>query len=257
MHESKSNQDVNATKTPIMGANSEQNHHPISGIAEGQAVVVNNDPLDFDFHYMLHVFYLLAGRLLGRLLDWYESLFTLNEKDQLLVSRNLSTHYQKKGQPEKAIVLIKKALEVASVNQKPQLLLTLADLYLAKGQKTEAESAFRLCLKSNPNSQKAAVGLACILEEKKEYKDAISLYENVLEKNQKDPETYYQLGLLYDKQQVPDKALHYLESAIKLNPKEIKYRQLMGFIYESSGKHDLAIPHFKKVMELEHAGTPS
>ncbi len=213
----------------------------------------NSDPLEFDFHYLLHSFYLLAGRWLNRLLDAYEGLFTLSEKDNLRICKNLVTHYRKKGDNQKAIALVRKAMESASVNQKDNLTLTLAELNAASGNTGEAKTAYKNYLQKHPSSNSAMMELANLYSKDNDFDNAIDLYEESLKQQPKNHETLYRLGFLYDKKKDQDKAVEYLESAIKVEPSEIKYYQLAGFIYESKGEHEKAVPHFKKVMELEHA----
>ena len=64
----------------------------------------------------------------------------------------------------------------------------------------------------------------------------------------------YRLALLYDRNKQSENAISALKNAIKLSPEGIHYHQYLGFLYESQNKHKLAVPHFKKVMELEHMG---
>ncbi|MBF0106079.1 MAG: tetratricopeptide repeat protein [Deltaproteobacteria bacterium] len=209
----------------------------------------------FDINFYLHTVYLVLGRLINKILVFYDDHFTLDKKDTLKVYTNLYTQYRKKGQIEKAIAYAKKAMEVAPAAQKKEFILAVAELSFMNGKTDEAKVEFLNFLKKNPDAPEtyaAKVGLANIYSKENDVENAIKYYQEALAQNDKDHQVLYKLALLHDKKKQTEEAISLLEKAIKIAPNELKYHQQIGFIFESKGNHDKAVPHFKRVMELEH-----
>jgi protein O-GlcNAc transferase len=205
-----------------------------------------------DFEYVLHMIYLVLGKWFHSLLRWYESFFTLDQKDQFLVYANLVSHYRGKGKMDKAVHMATKAVKIAPAGKKEGAQKSLAELYFLIGDVANAKKNFEAVLKAGDDAE-VKTKLASIYSEEGNLESAIKLYTEALEKNKKDHESMFLLAQLYDKAEKSDDVITILQSAIELSPESISYHQYLGFTYESLDRHKDAVPHFKKVMELEQA----
>ena len=57
--------------------------------------------------FYIHSLMLVGGRVLSRMLDFYNNFFDLTHRDKAKIYRNISVHYMNKGQPEKAVEHLK------------------------------------------------------------------------------------------------------------------------------------------------------
>lgn len=205
----------------------------------------------FDFDFLLHSSLLIGGRILHKVLNFYNEFFSLDEKDTLTIHKNLVQHYRKKGNIGKAISSIKKVIDLDPSVKKGELFLMLAELYSLNGNHADAKATYHSYLKEHPTSYEALVGLAGTYYKENDIDNAIKYCEEARDINSNDDQLFFKLGLLYDKKKEQQKAIDCLESAIKISPETVKYHQHIGFLYESTGAHEKAVPHFKKVLELE------
>lgn len=203
--------------------------------------------------YAMHVGFLVGGRVLNQMLTWYDQLFTLKEQDLVLVHKNLAKHYRKKGDVIKAIQSLKKVVELEPTAENNELRVMLGEFYVLNGNLDDAKITFLTALKNDSASVEASVGLAGVYQRENDLDNAAKYFEQARKLGPNNHRVLYELAVLYDKKKEPTKAIDCLKSAIEASPDTVKYHQYLGFMYEAAGAHAEAIPHFKKVLELEHA----
>lgn len=198
-----------------------------------------------------HSFLLLSGRLLNRMLDWYNGIFSFTAKDKAKLYRNISQHYLKRGAPGKAMSYLKEWARNEKGDPEPvyQMAVALASL----GEYQRAVNVFDRVLKIKPNHLIAIYRRSAILLKLKNFKEAINGLVLVIAETPDDPRAYYLLGLAYDGDGQLDKGVEAMQKAVDLDPEEIKYHQYLGFMNVRKEDHKTAAEHFTKVMELERA----
>ncbi|HIJ76387.1 MAG TPA: tetratricopeptide repeat protein [Deltaproteobacteria bacterium] len=201
--------------------------------------------------FYLHSLLLVGGRVLSRLLDFYNSFFDLTHRDRAKIYRNISVHYMKKGQTEKAIEHLKEWARLEPVNPEAQYQLAIA-LVGAENYKS-ALGVINKVLKLDPGHKGAIYRKGTIYLKLKAYQEAIEAFEQFLNLHPENAKAHYFLGIAYAHTEQLDKAIETLKKAVELDPPEIKYYQHLGFLYERKGDHKEAASCFAKVMELEQA----
>lgn len=199
--------------------------------------------------FYLHSLLLIGGRVLSRLLDFYNSFFDLSGRDRAKIYRNISIHYVNKGQMEKAVDHLREWARLEPANPEPHYQLAIG-LVGVENYKS-ALGMINKVLKLDPTHKGAIYRKGTIYLKLKAYQEAIEAFEQFIEAHPGHAKAYYFLGIGYDHTNQLDKAVEHLKKAIELDPREIKYQQHLGFLYERKGDHKEAAACFSKVMELE------
>jgi len=214
-------------------------------------VETEHDDVEGSSSFYWHSFLLLGGRMLNRMLDWYNGLFSFSSKDKAKLYRNISQHYLKRGAADKAMSYLKEW----SRNEKgdPEPLYQMGVALASLGELQRAVNAFDKVLKLKPSHHIALFRKSAILLKLKNYAEAIKGLEAIISDAPEDPRAYYLLGLAYDGGGQLDKGIESMQKAVDLDPEEIKYHQYLGFMNVRKEDHKTAAEHFTKVMELERA----
>jgi tetratricopeptide (TPR) repeat protein len=199
--------------------------------------------------FYIHSLLLVGGRLLSRMLDFYNSLFDLTHRDRAKIYRNISVHYMNKGQTDKAVEHLKEWARLEPTNPEAQYQLAIA-LVGVENYKS-ALGVINKVLKLDPNHKGAIYRKGAIYLKLKAYQESIEAFEQFLSLHPENAKAHYFLGTAYSHTDQLDKAVETLQRAIEIDPLEIKYHQHLGFLYERKGDHKEAAGCFAKVMELE------
>jgi tetratricopeptide (TPR) repeat protein len=199
--------------------------------------------------FYVHSFLLFGGRLLHRVLDFYNSLFDLTPADKATIYRNISNHYANKDLHEKALDYLREwaRLDASNPDSHYQLGIGLASSGDLKG----AMRAFDKVLKLNPDHKGAVYRKSELYLKLKDYKGALEGLEQLIKMVPDNPKAHYLLGIACDRMDKIDKAVQAIKKAVELDPEEIKYHQLLGFLYERKEDHKQAAKCFSRVMELQ------
>ena len=199
--------------------------------------------------FYAHSLLLFGGRLLHRVLDFYNSLFDLTPADKATIYRNISNHYANKGLHEKALSYLREwaRLDASNPDSHYQLGIALA----SSGDAKAALRAFDRVLKLNPDHKGAMYRKSELYLKLKDYKGALEGLERLVKMVPDNPKAHYLLGITCDRVDEIDKAVRAIKKAIELDPEEIKYHQLLGFLYERKEDHKQAARCFSRVMELQ------
>lgn len=91
---------------------------------------------------------------------------------------------------------------------------------------------------------------ALALYKKKQYADAIRLWEKALEVNPEEVEILYSLGLIHFELKKYDQAIDYLERLLELSPGHYKALLIIGTAYIKMRKFDRAEEYIQKSIEI-------
>lgn len=199
--------------------------------------------------FYVHSLLLFSGRLLERMLNFYNSFFDLKPSDKATIYRNISNQYANKGLYEKALQYLKEWSRLEPSNPDAHYHLGIA-LTSAEDLKAAIRS-FENVLKLSPNHKGAIYRRAGLYLKVKDYKKAAEDLEKLNEIVPENPKPLYLLGIAFDRMDEVDKAVEAMKKAIALEPEEIKYYQHLGFLYERKEDHKQAAKCFSRVMELQ------
>lgn len=199
--------------------------------------------------FYMHSLLLFGGRLLHRVLGFYNSLFELTPNDQAKIYRNISNHYARKGLHEKALDYLKEWARLDASN--PDAHFHLGIGLASSGNFKGAIRAFDKVLKLAPNHKKALYRKSGICLKLKDYQGAVETLKQLIDAVPDNPKAYHLLGIAYDRLNEVDPAVEAMKKATELDPEEIKYYQHLGFLYERKEDHTRAAKCFSRVMELQ------
>jgi len=97
---------------------------------------------------------------------------------------------------DKVIALVKK--ETRNQGENADLLVLLADSYLAQGSQGKAEKTYRRALDLDPNHIDGSLKLAMLLVAQRERNEAEALIKRVLAKNPDHAKAHFCLGMTYN-----------------------------------------------------------
>ncbi len=123
----------------------------------------------------------------------------------------------------------------------------LAETYLAKGAREEAEETLHFLLKLKPDDDGAMVKLAEMAEAKGDLEQAIKYYEQAMVLNDALSPRFYHLAELLVKVKQPLVAKEAILSAVELEPKNPKYLDLLIEVGILCGDKDLAMHGFQEL----------
>lgn len=123
----------------------------------------------------------------------------------------------------------------------------LAETYLAKGAREEAEETLHFLLKLKPDDDGAMVKLAEMAEAKGDLEQAIKFYEQAMVLNDALSPRFYHLAELLVKVKQPLVAKEAILSAVELEPKNPKYLDLLIEVGILCGDKDLAMHGFQEL----------
>ena len=199
--------------------------------------------------FYMHSLMLFSGRLLHRVLDFYNSLFDFKPSDKATIYRNISNQYINKGLHEKARHYLKEWARLEPSNPDAHYHLAVA---LSSGDDIGAAiRSFDKTLKLSPNHKFAIYRRAGLYLKNKDYEKAIIDLEKLVAIAPENPKPFYLLAIACDRIGEVDKAIKAIQKAIELDSEEIKYYQHLGFLYERKEDHKEAAKCFTRVMELQ------
>ena len=199
--------------------------------------------------FYLHSMMLIAGRLLHKVLDFYNSLFDLTPQDKATIYRNISTSYTKKGLHEKALEHLEEwaRFEPSNPDAHYQLGIALA----VSGNSSDSIKAFDKVFELKPKHRGAMYHKSSLYLKIKEFKKAVAGFEALLKETPDNPKVYYKLGVAYDSLDEIEKAIKVINKAAELDPDEVNYQQHLGLLNARKDDHKTAAKYFTRVMELE------
>jgi len=201
--------------------------------------------------FLWHSILLLLGRVGNRIIEFYNGLFTLGNRDTARIYENLGHGFRKRGQYDKALTAYRELVKLNPNSASSHF--HMGRIYEMRGESDLAVKAYQKVIEIKPNHTEALYRLGLVLGKADDLEGAIEILGRAAEQNPASHRILYRLGILHDKSGSPEKALVHLERAVELKDDEPRYHQYLGFVYEGLGRHDEAVRHFKVVMEMEGA----
>ncbi|SEQ16732.1 doubled CXXCH domain-containing protein [Hyunsoonleella jejuensis] len=157
-------------------------------------------------------------------------------------------YYLKKGDVLNAIVWYEKALEVDDLNN--MLRMNLANLYYRNQQFEEAEAAFKLIIKQEPDYAQTYYSYALLLAELNRTEEAVKQMELAIKHMPENVRFYYNLSLLYDKINNLEKAERTAAKGLKLAPNNESLLYVLAYIYQKQGNINKAVNIASRLVQL-------
>jgi tetratricopeptide (TPR) repeat protein len=196
---------------------------------------------------------------------------------------NLGNAYLSRGDPQRAIALHRRAIELDSKNHdayynlandylrikrledtigyykkavelKPDYAKAYANLgtvYNMMGRYDEAIVQARLALKHRPHYVDVYYNLGNAFFYKKDYQTALKHYHHVIKVKPDHDRAYNNLGGVYMLLNQPQKAIGYFQSAVRYSPLAPDYVNNLGMAYKKSGDLEEAINIFAKAIQIK------
>ena len=199
--------------------------------------------------FYLHSLLLFSGRLLHRVLGFYNSLFDFKSSDKATIYRNISNQYINRGLHEKALQYLKEWSRLEPSNPDAHYHRGIA--LISGGDLKAAIRSFDRTLKLSPNHKGALYRRSGLYLKSKDYDKAVADLKKLVKMLPENPKPLYLLAIAFDRMDEVDKAVSAMKKAIALDSEEIKYHQHLGFLYERQEDHKQAAKCFSRVMELQ------
>ncbi|MHC4871584.1 MAG: tetratricopeptide repeat protein [Planctomycetota bacterium] len=151
-------------------------------------------------------------------------------------------------QPEKALIHLKKALELCSTD--PEIHLNLGNTLFLMERYKDAELFFRNSLKLRPESAKAHNNLGNTLSFMNKFSEALEHFKKAAELSNTPENVYVNIGCAYARRKNLTEAVKYFRKSIKINPKYADAWFNLGIAQKESNNKDKAAECMKKALEL-------
>ena len=166
--------------------------------------------------------------------------------------KNLGLVQVQKGDFDKAIKTISKAMELGEVDGRSYGLLGYG--YLTQQKYYPAEAAYRQAILMQPETSDWKVGLARCLLETNRYADAIALFDTLLQEEPDNADYWLLQGNAYLGQDESIAAAKNLEVVRRMGSADLSTLTLLGDIYMNNALPDLALDAYQAATEMASAG---
>ncbi len=153
------------------------------------------------------------------------------------------------GDPRRAIVAYRKALEV--LPGRPRVLLNLGLAYRDAGDVARAVAHLRESLRRDPNQPLAYVNLGSALEAQGDGVNAEAAYRRALELNPAEPLAYVNLGNMFLRRRRPGEAAAHYERAVAIDPGLAPARFYLARSYILLERYREALDAVRRGLEFE------
>ena len=160
----------------------------------------------------------------------------------------MATYYLRKGNTEKGIENLEKALEIDNLNN--LMRMNLANLYYNNGELGKAELAFRTVIEQEPEYGPTYYSLGLLLAEIGKIDYAIQQFENTITHMPLNIRAYYNLSLLYDKKSNIKKAKETILKGLQIAPENEDLLYTMTYLYSKNGEIKKAKAYALKLTKI-------
>ena len=154
----------------------------------------------------------------------------------------LSKIYQNNAQYKEALFYINQAHQITP--NVPEILETLAELFMLTNKEKEAIKIFEQILCLNPNSVPALINLANHATQLRDYPQAERYYKQALDLSPHDLDAHFNYAnMLYRQNRIPE-ALEEYRAAVIINPNRYEISNNLGLIQKDLGEYEEALGLF-------------
>lgn len=176
--------------------------------------------------------------------------FSQNIPDSSTYFHNLGVEVLLRGNPELAIVSLKKANSYNPLNE--FTLYNIGLCYHELKQYNKAVNFYKKALKIDPVYWSAINGIAKSYQARGKYKKAKKYYFKEIYNSADNWETLYNLGVIYYEEKKFSEANMYFSKAYNLNPIENKVLVYLGIIKYTFKEYDLALRFFEEALSNDN-----
>lgn len=199
--------------------------------------------------FALHAVFYCAGKLADKVVSLYGNTFKLDREYVADFNKSTGIAHADRGDWEKAIPLLEKAL--ATTPDDEDIRMHLAEAYGAANQYEKACLHLGKALEASPDSARVVRALGVFHSRRQDYDRAIEYLKRAVALDPDHVQSLYHLGAAYDNKKLYDRAVDSFKEAIRLDPRFAKAYQALGFTYESMGDRESAVGCFKQALQLE------
>ena len=165
------------------------------------------------------------------------------------VRQSLGLFYLKNGMLDESISELDLIVTAWPEDYKSRYYLALA--YEENGQPEKALEHFRLIKPGNEYFINSQTHIAYILDEMKEYDEAIAVIRNAIEIAKEKTDFYLILASLFEAKKKYDKAIESIEEGLTYDEKNIDLIFRLGVVLDKAGDKDASIMQMRKVLEID------
>lgn len=165
--------------------------------------------------------------------------------DAFAIARDL----MRRKEYSEAVAVISEALTQTPEN--PMLLGLLSEIYLKSGNTEEAEKWNNKVLAFNPSDYFALQRKADLLAKRKEYDEALSIFENLIATSGGNPFLYRRIAKVHQLQKNSQKAIEVLRNAIEQFPDRADLHYQAFTVYREAGIRNEALTSISEAARLE------
>jgi len=194
--------------------------------------------------------YTQAGRL-GDAEAVYNNLAQLNPRDALIYYRRAFQAYDAANQFDKAVVPLKKIIELEPKNELNPYWLGMT--YFRAKQYDQAVEAFKQALAIKPEFPQAWGQIGASYLQAKKYTDAAKAYEKYAELAPDDPSGWLNIGVAYNQAKNYEAALEPLKKCVQLKPDDPYALVNLAIVYINLKDNFSAKEIYNKLVNLDPA----
>lgn len=212
-----------------------------------QTKIVESNPSDVAAYLFRGQTFLIKD--LDRAILDYKTAFELAPQRNIRAFSMLVSAYKRKGEYDKAIILLNKDIEI-----NPEYLesyLMLGGVYSEKGDYDQAILMVNKAIKLNPRNARFYASRGNIYYKKRDFDKALADYNHAIELDPKDELLYPSRASVYISLKNAGKAIADYSKAIELAPREGYLYYNRGFLYFRQGENAKASEDCQKAKELE------
>ena len=234
-------------------------------VAQQQAIAENPDFADAHYH---------LGILYSRERDWQAAIGTYQKTVALAptmpnVYYQLARCYQQTGdtpEAEKAMQRFRalksedaeiqrhiEAVFVADADEKAEILIKLANIYVKHERYEEATREFERVHKystSDAHAAEVSAGLAKIALDQGDATQGIAYYERAIQLGLETAEIYHDLGIAYMQNRDGENALKRFHRALEIDPNLPESLIMLGTLYAADNKFEASETHYQQAIAL-------
>ncbi|MFH1790636.1 MAG: tetratricopeptide repeat protein [Candidatus Omnitrophota bacterium] len=184
----------------------------------------------------------------------YGRILKFNPKSHI-ATFNLATDKAASGNPEEAISLYKKALELRPDYADPYLLM--ADIYINDKNYDKALNLLEDAVSRHPGHTGLLCGLARAHYAKGDNDAALRIYHDALAMDAGDTNALSGLGVIYLERGEAGKALSLFKRAAAVNSRDKTAFFNLGTVYGSTGRNVDAITAYRRALEIDPGYSPA
>ena len=169
------------------------------------------------------------------------------DSESVYLKAQIAKLYFSKGEMAAALEVANQ-ISLDQIDQIPTLLL-LAKIYAGAGNPDQALVLYDRAIELDPHQPKSLLSKGILLLNLKRFDESKHVFEDMVAKTPRSPEAHFYSGIISVELAVPDEAETHFNQAINLKPSyERAYRGLAG-LYESQGQNQKAVETYERYLQ--------